>query len=191
MPVVKTEKFSFDGDEYIRKVYCDKDGDFSIKLPETVIEFTGKEKVYGKTMLEVFSNWDETIDKYKKSNTKQRKVIVYSIKTNDEISFAKGMAIQVWAGVYIEHKTHIPDQDPHIKYKDVGTKENFPWDIRSGRRFGISRMDGREIIDWTQERHDFFIMLYDAMESLVNKIDILKKKDKIINAIDCNLKLLE
>ena len=191
MPVIKTQKFIFEGHEYIKRIYCDKDGDFSIKLPEVAINSLGYEKVYGKTLKEVLRAWDDAIKKHKDAHTTSRKVIAYDIKTNDDISFSKGMALCVWAGIYIEIKTETDNNTPYIRYENVPSIEDLSFGLRKGADRYLQRRDFKNIIDWTPVRQEFFELIYSGMAKLIEKIETIKDTEKLLSISDSKENLLE
>ena len=193
MPIISTETNSFDGREYKKQVRCNGSGEFFIKLPPTVVEKLGVEKVASDTLRGVLDAWEASIVGYKESQTKSRKIIAYSIEINKDISFAHGMALSIWAHVYIEHKTDIPGMQPVFDYDDVDFGEMLPKELQSGGDFAIDKryLKEKNIIDWTSERHQFFVSIYKAMTNLIEKVQKMHNKEKLLEIVDSGIKLLE
>lgn len=115
-----------------------------------------------------------------------------SLFRGEDFSFDKGMIVGVKARVYFEERNEREDGDVFWKYRDVDMDDNLPVglldDCRPKGCYGTRAADEHRI-EWTEERHAFFVSLYDAMGQLLLKMKHLTDPKKILMAIDDNKKI--
>lgn len=191
MAIISTETIRFEGNDYKKQIRCSSEGHFSIKLPPTVVKRLKIEEVAGDTLEEVSNAWKKITKEYKEAQTEDRKIIAYEIEINEGISFAHGMSLSVWASVFIEEKTNVPGKLPVYKYRDVDFEEMLPDELQYSGSFGVRDIEEKHIIDWTPERHEFFIAFHKAMSDLIKKVQTLNNKKKLLELADSGTKLLE
>lgn len=107
----------------------------------------------------------------------------------------RGMSIQISAAVFIESK--ISQLDGTMKYSydsaEVPREERLPSGLHSSHLGGHwnAKEPSEGLLDWTQERHDFFTAIYEAMGQLAWKLHNLAKPGSIDKAIESGMKFLE
>lgn len=196
MAIVKTDTYMFDGEDYKRQVKCGRSGNFIIRFPDTVYLATGVQEVSGTTLREVENNFRDLIDTYHDAQTKKRKVILYDIQINNEISFAKGMAVEVWACVFIEAARSLADGRTLYSYKAVEKPDQFPWELKQGGNFdkghghGVLEAPEKNCLDWTPGAHSFFIVMHAAMEKIIDQLSKFQDQDSLVGLIESGTKLL-
>ena len=175
MAIVSSELIWFMGKEFKRVIRVFATGTFKIKLPEQLCRIYGDTDVEGKTMDDVLVKFGEALKNYEDSETEIRKVILYDMQ--DDISFAKGSACAVAAGVYLEKSYRVPGETSiKYHYNKVPGIENLPASIRSNDlipRFG-ERADDSRCLLWTFELHTFFKDMASAMRTLRQNLMSLK-----------------
>ena len=103
----------------------------------------------------------------------------------DDITFAVGTGLMVNACVYTEITQNIPGDKPRIKYKKVGDDEQLPSKMSDGEDDIRERsIDELTVIDWTQNRHDFFTRLNDALNALIWKLHDFTDQQTLLEFID-------
>ena len=198
MAVIKTETTWFGGEKFIKRIKVDKNGEFSIKLPPEINDILDYDIVKADTQSQVLKLFREALIDYKNAKTTTRKVIIYEVKHNtDELNerdlhFESGVGLVVTARVYIEHKIRIKGEDKYnYKKLDFDSGENLPRGLGVINFYGHADEVHENAIDWTQERHDFFVMIYEAMTDLILKLNELKNPTALIDFIDSGVKLIE
>lgn len=185
MAKIKTEKFYFNRVPFIREIHCDSKGVFTSRLPTEVAKLLDKEKVEGKTITECEQEWDRAIEGFKSAQSVKRKVIYYELQLSayilrdgkcvlhrDNEPFARGMSLQLEAGVYIEEKITMPGGS--IRYEYHREESTIPGSLSAGRRSGPKSYDGKpdkDCIDWTERREAFFAKVGTSMEQLIITLD--------------------
>lgn len=195
MAVIKTQTISVDDGTFEKTIKCDKTGQFSADTPLTWQSALGIKTVEAKTLKELEIQWHDTARRYRESKTDSHKIIAYMIQNVEDISFGKGCGILVYAKVYLEKRTRIKSSPAqyHYNYEEVETKDNLPeilWysQFREDPRRDDPKGNYR-FLDWTQERHDFFIAVADAMGQLIEKLETLQDT-KSIDALIASKTLL-
>ena len=175
MAVVSSEAIWFMGSEFKRVIRVFATGVFKIKLPEQLVKLYGDNDVEADTMEAVLDLFGEALKSYEASETETRKVILYDMQ--DDISFSKGLAVAVAAGVCIETSYRIPGETGmKYHYNSVERIDDLPASIRSNDlkpRFG-ERADDNKCLLWTFELHTFFKDMAGAMETLRHNLLGLK-----------------
>lgn len=220
MAVVRTDTYHYKEGEFKRQVRVLNDGLFRIKLPSWTQTVLSYEEVFADTQREAIRKYDQALREYEQAQTQEKKVILYEIKYNayiwgdarhrkdlkdvdpdkqvcilneQKISFSQGMGLTVAAGVYIERKIEIAGTDRFtFKYDSVKGDDALPYSTQ--QRDSLKPTWGKEAtnkIDWTPERHQFFIMLHDAMSRLIWRIHHFEDQNKLVEFIDSGRKLLE
>ena len=109
--------------------------------------------------------------------------------------WSSGMKIDISAAVFIESR--IESLDGTIRYSyhsnEVPRDECLPSGLYGnnlGRTYArTQRASG--LLEWTQERHDFFVRIYEAMGQLAWQLEKLTEPENIDKAIKSGLKLFE
>lgn len=181
MPVISTEGIYFMGQSFRRVVRVLADGYFHIRLPHAVQNHYDIKEVREKTLDEAMREWKRICGEYQDSVTTSRKVIIYEIQGDNH--FAHGCQISLAAQVFNEFKVVSPSCDIRYRYEKVDHEEDLPIQIRYG---GLKPRPGDQetecILEWSQERHDFFVGLAVAMEGLKKKLMLLGNDREILEA---------
>lgn len=177
---VKTEKFVILGKDYRAQIIFDSEREvFRIKFPKYVKDVVTWEDASGKTLAEAREEWDRIIKEYGERVATRRKVILFTTKAEvrrqdpdpgedrggsrwnvKEFDYEGILKIRFFVGYettkgdekeYKDELGHRPDQ--HFTYY--------------GRNIG----DDVKVIDWTQEREDFFRSLIDTIERAKERMD--------------------
>lgn len=222
MPVVSTSTFGFGGRQFKRTVQCNRDGLFQCKLPPEIPDKLGCDpEISGKTMDEIEKQWRTRVEDYEKAQTKCSKVILYDIEITakiekpkaadddsdiyelildeDELGFAKGIAVAVHAGVFREEETiHLEEK----RYKYVELDSSLPRSMMQHGKFGhegVCEFDtvgscytrAKNVIPWTEQREMFFRDLGWALEQLIMKIhEFMGVPKKLMKLMDTNARFL-
>jgi len=167
MAIIRTETMWFGGEKFIKRIKVDKDGEFSIKLPPEANDILGYDIVKADTQSQALELFRVALIDYQNAQTTTRKVIIYEVKHNTaelnekDLHFESGVGLVVTARVYIEHKIRIKDEDKYnYKKLDFDSDEDLPHGLGVIDFYGHADKVHKNAIDWTQERHDFFIMIY-------------------------------
>jgi hypothetical protein len=185
MAVVETWKMNWQGRNFQRTTRVNKDGLFRIKLPPGVSDKLGCDvEVVAKTKDEVEKLWRKRLKEFEAASTETRKVILYDVGLNafimrgdrcalraDDISFAEGLVVAVWADVFEEHRVTSGDI---VKYNYERVKSTLPSSIRSGGRRktpAVGRTEPAEqLMVWTEEREAFFCRVAEVMETIALRL---------------------
>lgn len=192
MAIISTEEIYFLGKRFRRQVRVLRDGLFRIKYPDFIAEVTGQSEVCEETIDSALAKFGKTLELFEKANTSKRKIIIYEIQ--DKISFSKGIAIGVAASIFNEIRVKMPDGKDHYKYESVGYEDNLPHGLRLNARlkpYPGDQLKAQKYMEWTPERHAFFIKIYEAMDNLKNKMaELGDDHKKMIRFADKGLLLL-
>lgn len=107
---------------------------------------------------------------------------------------ASGMQIKISADVFIESEITKLDGTKAYSYRsnDVPRDERLPTGLSGVNiSWGSSSKRATNLLEWTQDRHDFFVKIYEAMGKLAWQLHQLDKKDKLLKAIESGVKFLE
>jgi hypothetical protein len=107
----------------------------------------------------------------------------------------RGMSIDISAAVFIESQVSQLDGSTKYSYDsaDVPRDERLPDGLHSSHLGGTwnAKEPAKNLLDWTQERHDFFVRIYEAMGQLAWQLHNLAKPGNIDKAIESGMKFLE
>jgi hypothetical protein len=216
MPVISREKYFINGEEIVKITRVLKDGLFRIDLPDYVQEKLGVADVSHETRIGADTLYKEVVQNYLDAKTTLKKVILYKFKMNGfvmgpashgeffipgeddpdqeiclfkrgDFHFDRGMVVGVMARVYMEERNEREDGDIFWHYETVDSDDDLPWGILdklAPHRQDRAPEDGR--MDWTPQRHAFFVGLHKAMSELILKIETLTKQNKLLEAINKN-----
>jgi hypothetical protein len=191
MGVVTTETIYFTGVPFKKVIRCNRDGLFRIKYPSSVVKLLGEpEEAVAKTMAAAEKDFEQRLWEYKQAGTTTRKVIVYRVEMKvdiwrpdddvelkrDNISFAHGLGVTVWADVFEETRVQLASDKARYTYDRV--ESELPRSIRCSGSFGVRHQRGdqeTECMEWTPEREAFFCRIAEAMEALCLKLDKMTK----------------
>ena len=199
MPVVsRVTNYPF-GEKFTEEIRVDAKGTFSIKLPSQAVSVLGYDEIKAPTLNQLKWDYRDTIDKVKAAATSKRKVILYSVRLHmsvvrdgkcvfaeKQISFAEGVAVQFQVGVYDEYTQVI---DGKTKYRYENLKVDFP----AGAAHGAFELGYRgcprdkrpeSILEWTQEREDFFRRCAASMEAVGLTLAQLYDIDRTVKIIE-------
>lgn len=185
MAKVSTTKVYFDGAEFKRTVSVDAKGVFSINLPQPVVDrlVLAESVVRGRTLADAENAEQKLLAEYKAAQTSTRKCIVYRVELNftpdpeehwqkrEDISFAPGIAVAVWAGVYTETMTLRAGKPPVYRYEHE--KSSLPREVEQHKfdtRVGEGREREKRQMDWTPERERFFCRVGELLHGLALKL---------------------
>lgn len=179
------------------KLECkvNSEGTFSIDLSDIYLQL-GKTEVTGRTLAECQGKLNELLKNFRESSTSKRKVILYGLACNidiwrddkrvftnrfscragpvvPEVTFAKGIAIDLWASVATESCTAVED---HRQYSYELHADVLP---KSGRlnpnsvRFNHLGEPYKQLLEWSQEREDFFRKIITGLENVCLELSLL------------------
>lgn len=204
MPRVSRRQYPFeDQGDFFLVVNVSPKGIFSAKLPQRVTEILGYDKVTSDTNEDVLRKFTEAIEEYKSARTTTRKVIAYDFNcaakeftANDgtdheyhEMGFVEGLGLSVWAVVCEESVRTMGDDKQRYDYEELPS--SIPDVLRpQARNVNSHREQAEHIIDWTQDREDFFVRLAGIMQEMIARLKSFEKPDKLIERIDSG-RLLE
>lgn len=195
MPVISRTTENLNGVPWKKVVKVDSGGTFEINVPEAVTKAFGTTTVSGSTFEAAQRALNELIERFKAANTRVRRVIIHSVKAKahifepdrsalhgerfvfrtDEISFTDGIALSIEVGVYDE-TTVEANGHTSISYEYV--KSKLP--VQVAQRYVVQHhREPRAVIEWTQEREDFFVRVVRAMEWLVLEMQKLKDPESL------------
>lgn len=177
--------------EFIVEVeYAVRKKSFIIKLPDKVKETIGKAMVAAETFDDAKDQFSESIKEYNNAKTIERKVIVYHFRATawvmdeeerrcifreDEVSFAKGTALDLFYEVLVE--------------KTLFNRKSYHY-LNGNYAYGDN--EGFQVMDWTEQREDFFKMLNKGLQHTIMKAHAFfnANNDDIMKFIDSGGKLL-
>lgn len=152
---------------------------FIIELPAWWHDILDYKKVSGETEDKVNAAFRDAKKEYEERCTTRRKVILYQFQASavineyaengkfkrvifrkDEVSFSEGTALDFWWRVGYELRSSV---DPKPKYIDLKERS-------------ISHGD-HKVMDWTQQREDFFQALQANIDNLILKAHTFFKQD--------------
>jgi hypothetical protein len=111
----------------------------------------------------------------------------------EDFSFDKGMIVGVKARIYIQERNEREDGEVYWIYNKVDDADDLPQglrdDCRPKGRYG-DQATNQNRIDWTPERHAFFVSLYEAMSQLILKIKHLADPEQLEIAMKSKRPLL-
>jgi hypothetical protein len=108
----------------------------------------------------------------------------------DDFSFDNGMIVGIKAKVYIESRNEREDGEVYYRYKRVDNEDDLPLGMLDNDcnmlrlQHRGDQISGGNRMEWTQERHDFFVSLYHAMSQLILKIKHLTEPEGLLAAIN-------
>jgi len=108
-------------------------------------------------------------------------------------SWSRGMSINISAAVFIESVITSLDSTKRYSYtsSEVPTDERLPNGLYGELgRSAASTQQAENRLDWTQDRHDFFTRIYEAMGQLAWQLHQLAKPGNIDMAIEQGIKFL-
>lgn len=104
---------------------------------------------------------------------------------------SNGMELCVKARVYIEETVTYANGKKRYNYLDIDdSDEQLPHGLYANLSPGWRGSQAENQMDWTPERHKFFVRFYDAMANLIWKIHSMMKDDKTLAVIANNGKFL-
>ena len=189
MPVVKSWKDGFEGmNTVVRVRFSAKSGLFAIRMQPKIVEKLGiGSDVSADTLDAVEKKYWKTIKDYKEARTTRRKVIAYKVEAQvnieraeggvyfkrQDISFADGCGLTVYAEIAIEESHHQADGDIHLSFEHVANtllpRGMFLADHGITQNFGRVDKDIK-IIDWTLEREKWFAHVGRQLENMVMNV---------------------
>lgn len=210
MAKIATETFNRAGIIFKLDVHVSADGTFKIALPEEVAKFSDVSKVEARTKNEVWSKAVDRIVAFLDSRTETRKVILFqsnisasiyaydaeyphgkAVLKRSDISFAECAMLGFNADVLIETKRTTKDR---VEYDYKRAESSIPDSCRFRHinYLNPNKLSERmHMLDWTQEREDFFANLCISFENLILKIDgLTKDKDVFASLVDNGVKML-
>ena len=219
MAIVKTSKQRFEGAQFtVRVRFSSKDGRFEITLPNAITRLTGVKEVGSDTLDGVEAEYKSALKEYRESKTTERKVIVYKVEANawvfrradgtpghvhdddasvvfhaDDISFADGCGLTLYAAVMIERTLTPTDGEPSISYEtveDTGLPRSLEHSDH-GVVHGYGADDEAQVIDWTPEREAWFAHVGRQLEDMViNVYKTLGDTKKALKLMDSGRMLM-
>ncbi|MCK4759953.1 MAG: hypothetical protein KAT69_07870 [Candidatus Aminicenantes bacterium] len=211
MAIISKETIYISGEKFIKATKVSSRGKFSIDLPESFIDAFGVKNVSGDSLSSVNKQFGEFCHKFKDAKKTTKKVIAYQLQAEcdsldlnaDGISFLDGLGLAVSAVLLTETTTEtangmksysydpitldIDDNDFEYNYHPLG-RSLFDRSIYPHR---TESKKAENIMEWTQEREDFFIDLGKAMKKLIQQCDqIMSGNDSITKFIASKQKLL-
>ena len=187
--VGKTE-YSWNGEYQRFPINCSSRGDFTIKLPDSIHEKHGDSHVRGTTLGKVENEFINLLDKYSKESTERTKKIIYKISSGKFMSQEGGFGLKVGFYVIYEEKSLIEGENPCYRYINPAHAERtepggyvtisggqffgqpdskcVDYDLKPNRK---SETPPPFLIDWTQDRENFFVDLGDRLVELKTKLD--------------------
>lgn len=197
MPKVKTETRGFEGRMERFDYHVNAAGEFSCKLPLSVSELLGYGVVKAESLAKCEDKMLEALRAYADAGTTKRKVILYGFKCSayvwrderpgkdgpglvfsnksstqcgpevNEVSFAHGTALDLWALVAEETKV-VTGPRTTYSYKEISS--SIPKGLRcTAYDGGFSHLTKphESALDWTEEREAFFSKMGFALEGLI------------------------
>lgn len=201
MAVVKTFGDYFGRVEHRFRIKVNAEGEFSIALPKHSHAALGQEEVRAGDMTSLMVQFREVKEKYADMLVTERKVIRYVFRLQDvsretkydetkrkDISFGVGAGLQLGVANLVE-RTHIAadGSDPNIEYEwawQNGDPVDSPYP--SSFNYGdfdsmsSSRLSGARVVEWTQEREDWFMSLCLAMDQLILRLRTLDEAPELL-----------
>ena len=196
MPLMKTETIRLHKADFIRKIFWTGKGrgSFYITLPAYIKAVIDKKQAAGDTIAECVEDWDRLIGLYNDANTKKRQVLVYKYQSDGKIEPGKlatdddygedmdlsvSFSVSFWVGVEINVAGGKNYLDRHGNSKSVWESDRYD-------------EDRDHVIDWTQDREDFFEGLVKTVTQARKRADKFFKQSrkKILAQLDGHAKLL-
>ena len=194
MAVVRTRTLRFNGREYRQVTRVNRDGLFRIKYPEELVKLLGEpDEAVATTQKEVDQIWGARAKEFTEAQTTRRKVIVYRVQImarlwteeklldRDDISFGHGLGVLLWADVFeeIEVKLAMGSRYTYERIRD----NNLPSSVRHPGKFDLQlgSLGKKEsnVMEWTEEREEFFCKVGELMEGLAIKLDDMTKDPEL------------
>lgn len=177
MAIISKTQFHIEGaPKYQKVVSCDSAGEFKIVLPEVVTEITGNKVVTGPDLKTVEDAFRVQIKIWREASTSSRKVIMFECARRG--SFDKGVSMNLAADVF-EEVTIRSGGEERKTFKDVKGNPLKKTMIRNGTHDWA--WGGRgvtvQIIDWTEEREEFFVRLAAGFQKVKDAINELNQPD--------------
>jgi hypothetical protein len=203
MPIVRTETTLF-GERFVAIFKVDKDGLFSIKLPAWSHAALGKSSVSGRTLADVERLFNLERDRYAKLRQTSSKVILYNFELQDKtgkyngakdersdmgFGVGKGLQFAICNALETQH-FGVSGEIERRSYKEA-TDQPYPLGYNYGQ-FGclIARHESCQVMDWTQDRENWFLHLCRAMGGLIARIKAIDEQQSLLlSAIRDNKKL--
>lgn len=210
MPKVGKIKLVIEGSSWGNEYplfYTQKRGFELRDLPEDFINLTGV-KTYGYTTESALRDaMYPAAQSYKELSTKRRKVIVYICRASEELTMNK-----IDKGHYQGTRIGVSKKIARFDFSQFNCLSQFGIDFEimyevsrsDGVTYynidknGIQKSHGRalsrefQVIEWTQQREDFFASIVNAMQNLVLQLSTFfdKNAEQAIQFIDTKQKLL-
>jgi hypothetical protein len=198
MPTITKVQASFGGYRYQRTVkFSLKSRKFIADLPRECTKVLGYWEISAESMKELESRFMQASNDYCSKTAERRKVIVYRIEPHlvedntpldpECSNGADGVGLSVFAAVMNE--LTYESERRHKSYEEVDSS------IPVALSHSWSRLDelhdGYLVIDWTEEREEFFRKLGVALIELVKRChEEFGERDKLMKSIDRGLRLL-
>ena len=180
MAKVKTEKYGYSVNgswkHYTKTVTINlATGDMTIQMPEEVAIATGVSVVEAKTLVDVEKKFKEVIADYASCTIETTKVILYRFDyysnrlEPDHYSHTNsGIMIEMYAGVYKEHKGTAKSGKITWKYELLESSLGYPVKEYEANQRSWEQYERRLV--WTQELEDFFYNTQEGMHSIIRKL---------------------
>lgn len=199
MAVISKQKVSFAGKPFLRVIKVDAKGEFSMDLPPALIERLQLQRSYvtAPSKEQVLKAYKDKCQEYHTAQTSTRKVILYSsefsgyivdqkteqVLLNKHSHYGKGLSLDVGVGVYTE--TKVVNATGTASYDYTWVKSSIPYSVALRRvptRMDPEnfRSDDPHLLEWTQQREDFFASLARLLEALILKLHDMGEKREIL-----------
>ena len=203
MASVRTETTIF-GDRFVARFNVDKNGVFSVKLPDWSHAALGKSEIKGKTLSEVEKLFQSERERYAKIRQSTSEVILYKFELQDktgawngdkderdDMSFGIGKGIQFAVCNALETQHYGVDGELVRRSYKTDPDQPYPLGYDYGK-FGslVERNLGFQVMEWTQDREDWFLNLCKAMDGLISKIKTLDEQQVLLLSAIQDRKLL-
>lgn len=197
MAVISTEQRFIGKIKFDLKVRVLRDGKFRIKYPGFVAKQINKTEAVADSLEEVKALFWKTVKGYQDAATKTTRIIIYDVDHTSNKAEGRrnahfhcdGIRLQVAAKVFDMIELDIEGRTSY-SYNRVTDSDQLPPGISQGVRPPVNFRPDR-YIEFTLERRDFFVKLYEAMESLIEKVVKINEPGELALAIDNGVNLLE
>lgn len=215
MAIISKQTFSIDGKDFVRKIRCGSAGLFICALPDCMGDALGTRQIENMKLRELEREWDRKIEEYRAARTETNCVICYQYEANctiynekteenwdialdaDGVSFAPGIVLAVWAGIYDEQCTTRSNENHQYKYvRNYDREEEVDWphNLINNERDVMPDLGRKHpnTIPFTEKNAVFFVKLCKAIEQLILSIDsITKTPESLLSMIESGVKMLE
>jgi hypothetical protein len=212
MPCVKTEKGYFGGKEFTMRVNVAGDGVFRINLPKWAHGALGVEKIEKDTLDAAIKEFKKQREKYLGMLSSQKKVIRYMFKIQDktarygggkgerdQLQFGVGKGIQFGIANLFETTHYSADgkvlrkEYDHHSSRDIDAEkieQPYPegYNYSQFGAMASARSHECNVVEWTQEREDWFMALCMCLDGLIGKLKSLdENQDLLLEAVKSQL----